>query len=83
VHQGLTLETLLSWRDSNEDYAFDEDWVYSGYCDGVRCDPLFEFASTDQLMRNSDVLAADIRLLSDPAPLTWVAGVYAQKRLKI
>ncbi len=80
VLQGLTLETLFSWRDSNEDYAFDEDWVYSGFCDGLRCDPLFEFASTDQLIRNSDVLAADIRLLSDPAPLTWVAGIYAQKR---
>ncbi|MGK0296536.1 MAG: iron complex outermembrane receptor protein [Gammaproteobacteria bacterium] len=78
--QGINLETLLSWRDSNEDYAFDEDWVFSGFCDGVRCDPLFEFSSTDKLLRQSDVVAVDIRLKSDPARFAWVAGVYAQKR---
>ncbi len=80
ILQGLSLETIFSWRDSNEDYAFDEDWVFSGFCDGVRCDPLFEFSSTDSLLRNSDVLALDVRLKSDPARLAWVAGLYAQKR---
>ncbi|MFT5134119.1 MAG: iron complex outermembrane receptor protein [Gammaproteobacteria bacterium] len=80
ILQGLTLETILSWRDSNEDYAFDEDWVFSGFCDGIRCDPLFEFSSTDELLRSSDVLAADIRLKSDLTRLGWVAGIYAQKR---
>lgn len=80
ILQGISLETLMSWRDSNEDYAFDEDWVYSGFCDGIRCDPLFEFSSTDKLLRQSDVVAVDIRLKSDPARFAWVAGVYAQKR---
>jgi outer membrane receptor protein involved in Fe transport len=80
VFEGITLESIFSWRDSNEEYAFDEDWVFSGFCDGVRCDPLFEFSSTDELLRKSDVIAIDVRLKSDPARLAWVAGIYAQKR---
>ena len=80
ILEGLSLETIFSWRNSDEDYAFDEDWVYSGFCDGVRCDPLFEFSSTDELLRKSDVFALDVRLKSDPARLAWVAGIYAQKR---
>lgn len=80
VMEGVTLETLLSWRDSKEDYAFDEDWVFAGFCDGVRCDPLVEFTSTDQLQRERDVVAVDVRLKSDPARISWVAGLYAQER---
>jgi iron complex outermembrane recepter protein len=80
VFTGLTLESIVSRRDSDEAYAFDEDWVYSGFCDGVRCDPLFAFSSTDALLRNSDALAIDVRLKSDPGRTAWVAGVYAQNR---
>jgi iron complex outermembrane recepter protein len=80
VFTGLTLESIVSWRDSDDAYTFDEDWVYSGFCDGVRCDPLFEFSSTDALLRNSDALAIDVRLKSDPGRTAWVAGVYAQRR---
>jgi len=80
ILKGIGLESILSWRSSDDNYAFDEDWVFSGYCDGVRCDPLFEFSSTDKLLRQSDVVAVDIRLKSDPARFSWVAGVYAQKR---
>ena len=80
VLKNITLETILSWRESDEDYRFDEDWVFSGFCDGIRCNPLFEFSSTDVLLRERDVVALDVRLKSDPARLAWVAGVYAQKR---
>lgn len=80
VFAGLTLESILSWRDSDDAYAFDEDWVFAGFCDGLRCDPLFEFSSTDVLLRTSDALAVDVRLKSDPHRLAWVAGFYAQKR---
>ncbi|NKB38455.1 MAG: TonB-dependent receptor [Gammaproteobacteria bacterium] len=80
VLKGLTLETMLSWINSDEDYAFDEDWVFSGFCDGIRCDPLFEFSSTDSLIRERDVFALDFRLKSDPGSFSWVAGIYAQKR---
>ena len=46
----------------------------------VARDPLFEFSSTDELLRSSDVYSVDVRLKSDPARLAWVAGIYAQKR---
>lgn len=80
VFAGLTLESIVSWRDSDDAYTFDEDWVFSGFCDGVRCDPLFEFSNTDSLLRSSDALAVDVRLKSDPGRIDWVAGIYAQKR---
>jgi iron complex outermembrane recepter protein len=80
VFDGVSLETLLSWRDSDEAYAFDEDWVFSGFCNGTNCNPLFEFSSSDQLVRDSNALAVDVRLKSEPARLGWVAGIYAQKR---
>ena len=37
----LRIEATVSWTDSDEVYGFDEDWVFAGFCDGVRCDPLF------------------------------------------
>lgn len=79
-NNGLQLETMLSWNNAEEDYSFDEDWVFSGFCDGVRCNPLFEFMSADALGRERDVVAADIRLKSDPAQISWVLGFYTQHR---
>jgi iron complex outermembrane recepter protein len=78
VLEGVSFESIISWRDTNEDYAFDEDWIFSGFCDGVVCDPLLEFSNTDEYLRDSDVPAIDLRLKSDPARLSWVAGFYAQ-----
>ena len=80
IWQGVRLETRLSWRGNDEDYAYDEDWVFTGFCDGRRCEPVDEFSATDRLARTSDVLALDMRLKSEPAPLAWVTGVYAQRR---
>jgi len=80
IGDGIQLETQLSWISANERYGFDEDWVYAGFCDGVRCDPAFEFMSTDRLVRDRDVLAADVRLKSDPSRLSWVVGFFTQHR---
>ncbi|MDA0821381.1 MAG: TonB-dependent receptor [Proteobacteria bacterium] len=80
VTDDVQLETLVSWLDTDEAYGFDEDWVFAGFCDGLRCDPLLEFSSTDLLERERDVVAADIRLKSDPARLSWVLGFYTQHR---
>ncbi|MFT4561197.1 MAG: iron complex outermembrane receptor protein [Gammaproteobacteria bacterium] len=80
IHDGFQLETLVSWHDADETYGFDEDWVFAGFCDGVRCDPLNEYTSTDIFERKRDVIAADIRLKSDPARLSWVLGFYTQHR---
>ena len=80
VRAGVQLETQLSWSDADEDYRFDEDWVFAGFCDGVRCDPLVEFTSTDTYSRERDAISADIHLKSDPAQFSWVLGFYTQHR---
>ena len=80
VHAGVQLETQLSWSDADETYGFDEDWVFAGFCNGVRCDPLVEFNSTDLLERDREVFSADVRLKSDPARVSWVLGLYTQHR---
>ncbi len=80
VRDTMQLETLVSYTDADERYGFDEDWVFAGFCDGVRCSPFVEFMSTDRLDRERDVVAADIRLKSDPGPMTWVVGLYTQHR---
>jgi len=80
LREHVQLETLVSWSDADEDYGFDEDWVFAGFCDGVRCDPLFEFTSTDRLQRGRQVASIDIRLKSDRAKVSWVTGIYAQHR---
>lgn len=80
IADDIQLETLVTWTDVDEDYGFDEDWVYAGFCDGVRCDPLVEFNSTDRYQRDRNVVATDVRLKSDPARLSWVIGFYTQHR---
>jgi len=80
VLDGASWETLLSWREHDEDYAFDEDWVFAGFCDGRRCQPALEFSATDQLALKKDVLALDMRLKSEQAAPGWVVGLYAQRR---
>ncbi len=80
VSTGIQLETRLSWSDSDEEYGFDEDWVFAGFCNGVTCHPLVEFASTDLLERDRSVVSADLRLKSDPARISWVVGFYTQHR---
>lgn len=80
VFDTVTFESTISWQKQDEEYSFDEDWVFSGFCDGIRCNPLFEFSSTDQLFRDRENYAIDLRLKSVPDRISWVAGVYAQKR---
>ena len=72
VSTGIQLETRLSWSDADEEYGFDEDWVFAGFWNG--------FASTDLLERDRSVVSADLRLKSDPARISWVVGFYTQRR---
>ena len=80
VSGDLDLEVLLNWIHADENYGFDEDWVFSGYCDGIRCDPLFEYSSSDQLYRDRDAASIDARLKSGTDHAGWVAGMYYQHR---
>lgn len=76
----FALEAMLNRTDSDETYGFDEDWVFAGFCDGVRCDPAFEFSSTDTLVRDRQQTVLDVRMLGQRDVLGWVAGAYAQGR---
>ncbi|HCU91148.1 MAG TPA: hypothetical protein DGR97_14450, partial [Gammaproteobacteria bacterium] len=80
LYAGLQLETQISWSDVDEQYGFDEDWVFAGFCDGVTCNPLVEFNSTDLFERDREVFSADVRIKSNPARIDWVLGFYAQQR---
>jgi iron complex outermembrane receptor protein len=74
------VELLTTWTNSEEVYGFDEDWVFSGFCDGVRCDPAVEFASSDVVTRKRDQASVDVRWLSDFGQLSWVTGAYFHTR---
>ena len=74
------LKLLGTYSDSEEVYAFDEDWVFRGFCDGVRCDPLFEFASSDSVGRDRDQATVDLRWLHTFGALDLVTGAYLHHR---
>lgn len=69
-----------TWTDGDETYGFDEDWVYRGFCDGVRCDPAFEFTSTDTMRRQRDQASVDLRWLAERGRFDWVTGAYYHHR---
>ncbi|MEQ8662569.1 MAG: TonB-dependent receptor, partial [Gammaproteobacteria bacterium] len=75
-----SLELRTSYTDSDEIYGFDEDWVFRGFCDGVRCAPALEFSATDRIERAREQVTADLRWLSAPGRLSWVTGAYFHHR---
>jgi outer membrane receptor protein involved in Fe transport len=83
---GGSIELALSHTDNEIDYAFDEDWVYVGFCDGTLCNPGDGFSNTDRYVRERDDTSIDLRWLSDRADasasrrLDFVLGLYAQDR---
>lgn len=74
------VQLRATYTDADELYAFDEDWVFRGFCDGVRCDPAFEFTATDSLTRARDQQAVDLRWLADHDRWAWVLGAYYHTR---
>lgn len=70
----------VTFTDGEETYSFDEDWVFSGFCDGVRCNPLFEFSSSDRMDRERDQVSLDLRWLNGSGDWSWVAGAYMHLR---
>ena len=75
-----TVELRTTYTDSDEGYGFDEDWVFRGFCDGVRCAPALEFSATDRIARGRDQVTVDLRWLSAPGRLSWVTGAYFHHR---
>ena len=74
------VKLLSSYSDSEEDYSFDEDWVFRGFCDGIRCNPLFEFSSRDSVERERDQATIDLRWLNTFGAIGLVAGAYLHHR---
>ena len=74
------VQLLTTWTNSDEINSFDEDWVFRGFCDGVRCDPAFEFSAADAIQRDREQFSADLRWLHGHGPWSWVAGAYVHVR---
>lgn len=80
------LESILSFADSDLDYAYDEDWSHTGICDATACDSDLAgfdwwYSSFDQYQRDNDNLSLDVKLHSadndnSQLSLNWVAGFY-------
>ena len=78
-----SLESVVTYTDSDLTYGFDEDWTFVGLCDGTLCDPVLDFFSnTDKYQRDRDQWSMDVRLVSDDAGSgrRFVVGLFGQKR---
>ena len=76
---GFDVQAVATWMGSDLDYGYDEDWSYAGICDGTDCEG-WEYSSTDRYLRDVEAGSVDLRLVSHPGELTWVAGLYAVNR---
>jgi iron complex outermembrane recepter protein len=73
------VQAVTTWMGSDLDYGYDEDWSYTGLCDGTPCE-YPEYSSTDRYIRDVASGSLDLRLVSHPGELAWVAGLYAISR---
>ncbi|MDT8397731.1 MAG: TonB-dependent receptor [Pseudomonadales bacterium] len=75
--EDFTLEAILAYADSDIEYSFDEDWVFTGFHP-------FEFSSTDKYFRDRLTTSGELRLVSTDAGALlggrtdWVLGAYVQ-----
>lgn len=86
INNSVWLESVLSYADSDLDYAYDEDWSHTGICDGTPCDSELAgfdwwYSSFDHYQRDNDNLSLDVKLHSKDTKSTqltssWVAGFY-------
>ena len=70
------VEALFGYADSETEYAYDEDWVFSGFHP-------WEYSSTDQYFRDRKTLSSELRFISSDSGLIfsdttdWVFGFYS------
>ncbi|TVV44519.1 TonB-dependent receptor [Thalassolituus sp. C2-1] len=80
ISSALTLQSELTYSQSDVEYSYDEDWSYVGIAPG------WEYSGFDQYLRDYNRSSADVRLLSGPegrifsGTTDWVAGIYAMQR---
>ena len=86
ISDTLTLQIAGTQVGSDIEYSFDEDWAFTGICDGTGdpCDTEFwgfswEYSGFDQYVRSRNTATIDARLLGELKDQgTWVFGVYAK-----
>lgn len=72
----FTVELLGGFAQSDIDYAYDEDWVYTGFHP-------YEYSSTDMYFRDRETSSGELRFVSDEGGALfggrtdWVAGIYS------
>ncbi|MFT5577427.1 MAG: iron complex outermembrane receptor protein [Paraglaciecola psychrophila] len=78
----VELEAIVSYSQSESEYAYDEDWAYVGIT-GCQSDYSFcEYSSYDQYLRGSDRSSIEFRALSGSEgklfgdSTDWVVGFY-------
>jgi outer membrane receptor protein involved in Fe transport len=82
ANEKVTLETSVSFSDSDLEYSYDEDWSYVGQFDPS----LFPYSSFDQYLRNRKNTSLDVRILSNEEgrifndKTDWVIGLYHSKK---
>ena len=70
------VEALFGYADSETEYAYDEDWVFSGFHP-------WGYSSTDQYFRDRETASAELRFVSSDSALIssdisdWVFGLYS------
>ncbi len=78
INTAVTMETNVSYSDSDLEYSYDEDWSFVGQFDAS----LFPYSSFDQYLRKRNNKAIDMRFLSNDkgrifnGKSDWVAGIY-------
>jgi outer membrane receptor protein involved in Fe transport len=70
------VEALAGYANSDTEYGYDEDWVFSGFHP-------WEYSSTDQYFRDRETRSAELRFVSSDSGLIfsdttdWVFGLYS------
>ena len=70
------VEALFGYADSETEYAYDEDWIFSGFHP-------WGYSSTDQYFRDRETASAELRFVSSDSGLIssdisdWVFGLYS------
>lgn len=70
---------LANHSDSNIDYGYDEDWVFTGFHPD-------EYAGVDRYQRDRKNISGELRVISEPAGrlwdgrADWLVGLYTQHK---
>ncbi|MCY7296660.1 TonB-dependent receptor [Alteromonas sp. a30] len=70
-----SIQTVLTYNDSDIEYGYDEDWTFVGFHPD-------EYSSVDEYFRNRENKAVDVRIMSNASSklfadsTSWLLGVY-------